>query len=107
MTSAAIWLASSPAAAPPMPSATRNSEPFGPDDVIADLGLQAGVAGGEIGDEERVLVVLAGEAEVGLAENGDADRTRSQTGLAGGIVWSRQSRDRSETRQPHAWRKWR
>ena len=72
-------LASSPAAAPPMPSATMKSDPRGPDLVAADFGLQAGVAGAQIGDEEGVLVVIAGAAEIGLAEDGHAHRRRMVT----------------------------
>ena len=47
----------------------------GPDLVIAHVGLEAGMAGAEIRDEERVLVVIARAAEVGLAEDAHAHRT--------------------------------
>ena len=82
MTSAAIALASSPAAAPPMPSATMKSDPRWPHFVVADVGLQAGVAGAEVGDEEGVLVVIPGESQVGLAEDGHADRGAGHSGEA-------------------------
>jgi hypothetical protein len=41
--------------------------------MLLDLGVQAGVARAQVRDEERVLVVIAGAAEVGLAEDGNAD----------------------------------
>ena len=41
-----------------------------PDLVTAHLRMEAGVAGAEVGDEEGVLVVLAGAAQIGLAEDG-------------------------------------
>jgi hypothetical protein len=43
--------------------------------VVADLGLQAGVSGAQVGDEERVLVVTSRAAEVGLAEDGNTHQT--------------------------------
>src|SRR6185295_18027008 len=41
--------------------------------MVADVGVQAGIAGAEVGDEERVLVVLAAAAEVRLSEHRHAD----------------------------------
>ena len=66
-------LAISPAAAPPMPSATMKSEPLSPDDVRADFGLERRVVGREIGDDERVLVVLARAPDVRPSEDVDDD----------------------------------
>ena len=42
--------------------------------MIAYFRLEAGVPGAEVGDEEGVLVMFAGAAQVGLAEDGDAYR---------------------------------
>ena len=71
--STAIALAISPAAAPPMPSATMNSEPLRADRVRAHLGLQRRVVRRQVGDDERVLVVLARAADVGAPEHLDDD----------------------------------
>ena len=45
-----------------------------PDLVPAHLRMEAGVAGAEVGDEEGVLVVLAGAPQIGLAEDGHLNR---------------------------------
>jgi hypothetical protein len=42
--------------------------------MIANSGLKAGVPGTQVSDEEGVLVVIAGAAQVGLAEDGDPYR---------------------------------
>jgi hypothetical protein len=39
--------------------------------MAADFGLEAGVPGAQVCDEEGVFIVLAGTAEIGLAEHGD------------------------------------
>jgi hypothetical protein len=42
--------------------------------VSAHFRLEAGVSSAEIRDEEGVLVVVAGAAEIGLAEDADSHR---------------------------------
>ena len=43
------------------------------DFVVANVGMEAGIAGAEIGNEEGVLVVLTAPAQVGFPEHGHAD----------------------------------
>ncbi len=74
--STAIALAISPAAAPPMPSATMNSEPFGPRPMATHRGLERRVVRRQIDDDERVLVVLARAADVGAPKDVDDDLRR-------------------------------
>ena len=56
--------------------AVRNDEErsAGADFVTADIRLKAGVSGAQIRNEEGVLVVIAGAAEIGLAEDADLHR---------------------------------
>ena len=74
MASAAIWAATSPAAAPPMPSHTRSSAPFSPS-LKVNGGRAVGCAdsGGHVRNEEVVLVVLANQPNVSLTEDLDRD----------------------------------
>ncbi len=73
MMSTASWLATSPAAAPPMPSQTPNTVAALADELLA-VGLhQAARAAGEVGDDEVVLVVLADLADVGAPEQTNAN----------------------------------
>ena len=50
------------------------SEPRGPTSWLPDVGMQARVPGAQVGDEEGVLVVVAGAPQIGLAEDGDSYR---------------------------------
>jgi hypothetical protein len=43
--------------------------------MAANLGLKAGIASAQVGDEKGVLIVLAGTPEIGLAEHADAYRS--------------------------------
>jgi hypothetical protein len=49
--------------------------------VSADLGMQARVPGAEVGDQERILVVLPGPPEIGLTKDGHLDRERHARGF--------------------------
>ena len=80
-------LAISPAAAPPMPSATMNSDPFGAERrACRTSGCSVALSGGEVGDDERVLVVLARAADVGAAEDVDDDLGACESGLDGELI---------------------
>ena len=49
-----------------------------PDLVFADFGQQARVAGAQIGDEERVLVMVPGAPAIGLSEYGGENGSHSE-----------------------------
>ena len=49
----------------------HEERPASADLVVSDFRLQAGISGAQVGNEECVLVVIAGAAQVGLAEDGD------------------------------------
>jgi hypothetical protein len=51
--------------------------------MTADVGVEAGVAGAEVGDEEAILIVLAAPTEVGLPEHGHADTGAHRPTLRG------------------------
>ena len=74
-TSTAICEATSPAAAPPMPSQTRNSGALGAQRDLTAARVASSVRDcpRDVGDEQVVLVVLADQPDVGLAEGRDPD----------------------------------
>jgi hypothetical protein len=74
MMSTASWLATSPAAAPPMPSHTPKRAAAA-DELRPQSASMRPRVPREVGDEEVVLVVLAHLAHVGATEDAQADRT--------------------------------
>src|SRR5207249_11688455 len=91
MVSVAISLASSPAAAPPIPSATMNSEPRSPTSCSRTAGWSDASAR-EIRDEEPVLVVVARLPQVGLGEDLDLDGLGGASEHGQPWHWARTSR---------------
>ena len=78
--SAAIALASPPP--PRRPCRPHHEERAArPQHVLAHVRVQTRLPGGKIGHEERVLVMVAGAAEVGLAEHRDMYRPVRHAGL--------------------------